>query len=169
MFVPFLIADVYTGLFGLFNLFKKESELFCVNMNRRKLWFFLFVLAFFSFAFGDCVNLFAGGSCSYSVDEGAEDGGECFYFHPCSPQQSQSLPQRRRLLFSRTVVGCVQSAGCDAASVKDRRAKSSVFSLLGTPEGNVCPPVGFFSSQRGSVYFLLSRDCPKKQHFWASL
>lgn len=32
------------------------------------------------FAFGDFVNLFAGGSCSYTVDEGAGDGGECLYF-----------------------------------------------------------------------------------------
>ena len=63
-------------------------------MNRRKL-IIIFFLAFLLFAFGDFVNLFAGGSCSYTVDEGAGDGGEYLYFSfifftsHCSPQQSE--------------------------------------------------------------------------------
>lgn len=60
-------------------LFKKDSLLFCVNMNRGKLRIFSFGFSS-CFAFGDFVNLFAGGSCSYTVDEGAGDGGEAFSF-----------------------------------------------------------------------------------------
>lgn len=154
MFVPFLIADVYTGLFGLFSLFKKESELlFCVNMNRGKLSFVLFFSAFLLFAFGDYVNLFAGGSCSYTVDEGAEDGGECCYSRPCSPQQSESLP-RRRLLFSLTVVryvACCQQAAT-LLQLKVERQKVECFRFSGRQRATFVLLLAFFLTTWNSLF-----------------
>lgn len=74
-----------------------------MNINREKLriLIFFFFLAFLSFAFGEFVNLFAGGSRSYTVDEGAEDGGECFLVFRRRSHRSELSPQR---LFSLTVV-----------------------------------------------------------------
>lgn len=75
-------------------------------------------------AFGDFVNLFAGGSCSYAVDEGEGMEGSAFIFAP--------------ILLMNSHTKCrMPSAGRDVASVKFRKAKILVFSLLEMPEGNI--------------------------------
>lgn len=79
------------------------------------------------------------------MDEGAEDGGECFYFFArFLPNCPEFFATTATALFTNSCRKCCMlSAGRDVASFKHRRARKvqrpvqcSHFS------GNICPPVG---------------------------
>lgn len=138
-------------------------------MNRGKLIILFYFLAFLSFAFVDFVNLFAGGSCSYTVDEGAGDGGECFYFCPHSPQQCDFFAMTATALFTNGCRKCCMlSAGRDVASVKGRKGKKisaqfSVFIFLGHQRATFVLLLAFFSSQlRGTFIFFFKQRLSKE-------
>lgn len=165
IFVPFLIADVYTGLFGLFNLFKKESWLlFCVNMKRKINYFILFSLVCFWWL---CKPVCRRLTFIYCGWRGRGRRGVLLFLPPFSPTVRFFAMTATALFTNSCRKCCMLSAGRDVASVKGRRAKSSVlssvFSLFGMPEGNICPPVGFFSSQlRGTFIFFFKQRLSKE-------
>lgn len=100
--------------------------------------------------------------------KGQRTEGSAFLFSPAfSPTVPSFFLPQRRLLFSVTVVGnvacCVsRSWRCFSLNVEGQEKFSAQFSVLTSL-------ATFVLLLAWNSLFLLSRDGPKKQHFWASL